>query len=588
MKLIEALKLAQAPAPPEARPFHAYLACGFEPLHLRTFLVAQLRRRLPAHAVALESGNYGDCAGNLRRALQARAEATFLALEWADLDPRLGLRELGGWNPGGLDDVVATASAALRQLLALLREGAGAAPVAVSLPTLPPAPLWPAGTARSTLHQAELHAALATFAAEATRLPGVRLVGTQQLDARSPLHRRRDFKSELGYGFPYSLEHADVLADLLAEAAHPTPPLKGLITDLDDTVWRGLLGEVGAAAVRWDLEGHGQVHGLYQQLLAALAEAGVLLAVASKNDPDRVREAFARPDLLLPLERVFPVEAHWQPKSASVRRILEAWNIGADSVAFVDDSPMELAEVAAAFPQIHCYRFPAGDPAAVLELLYTLRDRFARDRVSAEDRLRLESLRAADRMRAESDPASAVQQEEFLAGLDARLVIAPCDPSDPRPLELVNKTNQFNLNGRRIPEAEWRARLEEPDHLALVVSYQDRFGALGKVAVLAGRRRGPRVELDTWVMSCRAFARRIEHRCLALLFALPGSDTVREVSLDFAGTPRNGPLREFLAEVFGYPPAGPCVLTAAAFQARCPPLSHQVESPLLLPAATPA
>jgi len=109
--------------------------------------------------------------------------------------------------------------------------------------------------------------------------------------------------------------------------------------------------------VSWDLAGHHQLHGLYQLLLAALAEEGVLIGVASKNDPASVQQAFLRKDLLVRPNQIFPMEVNWNAKSSSVERILRTWNIGADSVVFVDDSPMELAEVAAALPGIECVRF---------------------------------------------------------------------------------------------------------------------------------------------------------------------------------------------------------------------------------------
>jgi len=100
-------------------------------------------------------------------------------------------------------------------------------------------------------------------------------------------------------------------------------------------------------------------------LLRALAATGVLVGVASKNDSAVVERAFGRRDLLLPKESVFPIEAHWDAKSTSAGRILKAWNIAADSVVFVDDSPMELAEVKAAWPQMECLQFPGKDPASV-------------------------------------------------------------------------------------------------------------------------------------------------------------------------------------------------------------------------------
>ena len=113
--------------------------------------------------------------------------------------------------------------------------------------------------------------------------------------------------------FPYRLPHASALAELLARAVVPCPPKKGLITDLDDTLSPGILGDVGPAGISWDLDHHSQVHALYQQMLASLAESGVLLAVASKNDPGNVAEAFAREPLDELKSRFFPATSPGVP-----------------------------------------------------------------------------------------------------------------------------------------------------------------------------------------------------------------------------------------------------------------------------------
>jgi FkbH-like protein len=147
------------------------------------------------------------------------------------------------------------------------------------------------------------------------------------------------------------------------------------------------------------------------------------------------------------------------------------------------------------------------------------------------------------------------------------------DPPDPRALELINKTNQFNLNGRRWDEAAWNAHLQVPETFLLVAAYRDKYGPLGKIATLCGRCNGRTVHLDTFVMSCRAFSRRIEHRCLEALF---NRYDAQDIVFDFAPTPRNVPLQEFLAEITESPPAPGMQVSRATFLRRSPPLFHEV------------
>jgi len=121
-------------------------------------------------------------------------------------------------------------------------------------------------------------------------------------------------------------------------------------------------------------------------------------------------------------------------------------------------------------------------------------------------------------------------------------------------LELVNKTNQFNLNGRRYTEVEWRKQLEQPCGFAMAVSYEDKFGPLGKIAVLCGRHQDNVVHLDTWVMSCRAFSRRIEDRCLEILFEKFGVDD--EILFQFERTSKNQHTSEVFERYLGSKPTG--------------------------------
>jgi predicted enzyme involved in methoxymalonyl-ACP biosynthesis len=97
------------------------------------------------------------------------------------------------------------------------------------------------------------------------------------------------------------------------------------------------------------------------------------------------------------------------------------------------------------------------------------------------------------------------------------------------------------------------------------VSYKDKYGPLGKIAVLAGRVVGSVLTLDAWVMSCRAFSRRIEHRCLEELFA---RFSLKEIVGNFVPTAKNGPIQEFLTDVLGHEPQANCVISRGAYMAN--------------------
>ena len=571
MKITEALKVRQR-APRDGVRHDVILACGFTPLHMETLLGAHLQQRLPDRRVTISTGLYGDIAGTLESLENTGAHSVAVALEWQDCDSRLGYRGAGSWGPAALTDILATAHAALGRMAAAIEKIPAGVPVACSLPTLPLPPVFHTAGWQTADGEWALEQETAKFASRLLSRKGFLLANPRRLAEESPAALRYDFKSDTALGLPYTIAHADCVAAILARLLAPEPPKKGLVTDLDDTLWRGLVGEIGPDGVSWDLTSHSQLHGLYQKLLASLAEEGVLIGIASKNDPDVAKRALERNDILLPAARVFPVEANWSAKSASVERILRTWNVGPDSVVFVDDSAMELAEVAAVHPEILCLPFPKDDPAAGFRFLNRLRDLFGKARLSSEDALRLDSIRQGAAFQQAAGAVSAAESFLEQAGSVVTIDFAP-EANDPRILELVNKTNQFNLNGVRYMEADWKRSLEREGALLAVVDYKDKFGPLGKIAVMRGRRSGDTVTLDTWVMSCRAFSRRIEHQCLQKLFERTGA---REIVFQFLPTPKNGPLREFFEGLTGVSPAASFAITRAQFEEKRPPLYHQV------------
>ncbi len=566
MTLVEALRIVNQRANDSAR-LGLHLACGFTPLHFKTFLAAQVAERTSSGRVEIEVGLFGDLPGTLELLIRNPTSEVVVPLEWSDLDGRLGLRGAHDWRSDRLTDIMSSVRMRLGQLTELLTELAQRTTVALSLPTLPLPPMFKSPRGVADPASLELHRLLAEFAAGLAQSSAVRLVDSQHLETLSPLNSRYDVASDLRTGFPYRLPHACALAGMLAGLLRPAAPLKGLITDLDNTLWSGIVGEDGVDGISWDLDHKTQIHAVYQSLLGSLSELGVLVAVASKNDMAVVQQGLMRADLVVPPAGLFPIEANWGAKSESIRRILQRWNIGADSVVFIDDSPAELAEVAASVPGVRCLLFPTGDDAAILRLVGEVRDLFGKTTVLLEDRLRVSSLRdGVAVLPTTTDPDEFLRQAEAEIKLEWNLPDARC-------FELINKTNQFNLNGRRLDEAEWRQRKSDPDCFLLAVNYSDKYAPLGKISVLAGRWRDGRPWIDVWVLSCRAFSRRIEHQVLQACFERLGVD---QLVFDFQPTERNALIRNLLAELTGADPSSPTTLTREAFASRCPPLFAKV------------
>src|SRR5580704_1020801 len=564
MKLVEALNILESLKRRKGEPFTCFLATGMNPLHLKTFLAVELGLLYGTQRIEIQRGLYGDFLGNLDRLANADADCGIVLMEWSDLDPRLGLRTVTTWSPSTCTDILSNARARALQVQRTIEKTHERMPTVLCMPTLPLPPISFVPGWQASSFEIDLKALVQSVVSHVSRWAQVRVLSPQRIDLVSPLAERFDVKSELLSGFPYKLGHASTLASLLARLSRMPAPKKGLITDLDDTLWRGILGEVGINGISWDLDHHSQMHAFYQGLLSALASEGVLLAVASKNEPSLVEEAFTRRDLALSANSIFPMEVNWGPKSESVSRILKTWNVGPDSVVFIDDSPLELAEVKASHPEVECIEFPIKSSVAIYELVFRLRDLFGKSTISQEDAIRVETIK---RSHADTEvyEAGKVEPTRFLEQIEAEVSFNfSKSPLDPRALELVNKTNQFNLNGKRYTEASWYNYFLDPTSFLMLVSYKDKFGPLGKIALIAGRR-DRKLNVDMWVMSCRAFSRRIEHRCLEELFA---KFDVDEIEFDYLPTDRNSPLSQFLAEILGAAPFPNCTISRQAMANR--------------------
>ncbi|HEY3519329.1 MAG TPA: HAD-IIIC family phosphatase [Gammaproteobacteria bacterium] len=567
-KFQDSLERARAAQSRAGEAFTLCLVCGFTPMALRVQLVAAVADRLPSRRI--------ECAtATIDELLEGRAppaHGVAVVCEWSDLDPRLGVRRAGGWGGDAAVDAVATAETRLALLVDRLLAAAQQSRVALALPTLELPPVFAMPAPAADPLALRLRAAVAASAARCAAAPRVVVLERDALELESPLGTRRDVARELAYDMPYTPEHSAKLATALARLTVPALPLKGVITDLDDTLWRGLAGEVGPDGVTWDLDHASQPHALYQQLLASLAANGTLVAVASKNDPEVVAAVLERRDLRLDARTLFPVEVGWHEKSAMIDRILAAWNVSADAVAFVDDSAFELEQVRSKHPSLVCLRFP-DDPRAVLELCRELRDRCGRAAPSAEDRLRRDGLAAQARAEAER-VASGTSMEDFLAGLRARTTIAFGRPEHTtRAWELVNKTNQFNINGQRIDEIAWQRQLEKPGTVLVTVDYEDRSGPLGVIGAIVAAPRDEAVEVSAWVLSCRAFSRRVEYRMLRALF---DHFHTRTVSVVYTPTARNARVREFLAAFADVGERDTVRVPRERFDAACPQLYDEV------------
>jgi FkbH-like protein len=256
----------------------------------------------------------------------------------------------------------------------------------------------------------------------------------------------------------------------------------------------------------------GEAFRRFQKFLQDLTARGVLLAACSKNNPEDARAPFERnPHMVLRLDHFAAFEASWDPKAVAIRRIAANLNLSTDSFVFVDDNPAEREHVRQSLPDVAVVEL-ANDPADFVAALEKGMW-FESTGLTVEDQHRSERYQAERKRKEAQSPSKPL--DEYLQSLRMAGEVRPFGPEDvPRIVQLIGKTNQFNLTTRRHGREFVIRAAEERDAMAFSLRVTDRFGDYGLVSVLMAFARGDTkdvLEIDTWLMSCRVIGRTAEH-----------------------------------------------------------------------------
>jgi len=377
-------------------------------------------------------------------------------------------------------------------------------------------------------------------------LPGVSVLDVDGLlDDYALRDHTDDYADRLAHT-PYTRGFWGVLGTGLVRRlqALRTPRPKLVVVDADNTLWDGVVGEDGAGGVA--IGPHRQE---LQRLLLRQRDAGALLAVSSRNERDDVLAVFdGRPEMRLAATHLTAVRADWRPKSAHLRELAGELGLGLDSLVFLDDSPVECAEVRAALPEVLTLRLPERAEEAVR----FLRHLWALDRpvVTDEDRERAESYRVEARRTASRAAAGGLAA--FVAGLELDVRVEAAEPARfERLAQLTQRTNQFTTTLPRLHVADLAAIAAEPDRRLWTVDVADRFGDYGLTGAVIATVDAGVLRVDALLLSCRVLGRGVEHRVVAALGRLAQRDGLATVDLAVVDGPRNAPARAFLTAVAG-------------------------------------
>lgn len=374
---------------------------------------------------------------------------------------------------------------------------------------------------------------------------GARIYILPVKDAVMELGRKGFYSAKMWYvgSMPYSIKGLSAIAGLIDRYAGVAKGMhkKCIAVDLDNTLWGGVIGEDGVEGIVLSDHKEGARYRDAQRLLKKMKDRGVMLAILSKNNPEDVEPVFAHPDMVLRHEDFVAEAVNWDQKSVNIRQMAQDLNIGLDAFVFLDDNPAEREQMKAECPEVTVVDFPRDSSLLPETLQKVYDDCFLSLEVTGEDAQKTAMYRAESRRRAERTASASV--EDYLRNLEMTMSIHRMLPQEEkRVVQLVNKTNQFNVTTKRYSEEEIQKLAGIGD--VVTVHMADKYGDQGLVAVLILTYAGEEADIDTFLMSCRVMGRNAENEILARVRGRLEEKGVKTVRAAFVKTAKNAPVQD--------------------------------------------
>jgi FkbH-like protein len=361
-----------------------------------------------------------------------------------------------------------------------------------------------------------------------------------------PVTHPFDSSTEVMASIPYTPIFYAALGTMLARKIHMlvAPPHKVVLLDCDGTLWDGICGEDGPQGIRID-----SGRQALQKFIVNQNLQGMLVCLCSKNNEADVFAVFdGRNDMILTRDHIAAWRINWRSKSANIRSLSQELGLALDSFIFIDDDPVECAEIVARCPEVLTLSLPRDPRSIPLFLKHVWA--FDKDQVSKEDQDRTKLYR--EHFKRESLRRELPTLKEFLTNLNLEIDIAPLVETEmARVSELTFRTNQFNSTSTKRSVAEISRFLIVDRGHCLTVRVKDRFGDYGLVGAVFCQVNGDALAIDDFLLSCRALGRGVEHRLAARLGEMAQQRGLSYVEFSYIESSKNQPAFDFLSSLSG-------------------------------------
>lgn len=322
---------------------------------------------------------------------------------------------------------------------------------------------------------------------------------------------------------------------------------KLLVLDLDDTLWGGILGDDGRENLKLGAPGAiGEAFAQFQKEILTLKNRGIVLAIASKNYEDTALDVIHNhPEMQLNADDFSSWRINWEDKAENIVSIAKELNLGLQSVVFIDDNPSERGRVAEALPDVFVPDWPK-DPCEYVTALRKLTC-FSVANLSDEDRKKTDML-LQEKKRGEFK-TNVTDKREWLSSLQMKVTLEDVNSDNvSRIVQLLNKTNQFNLRTRRLTQGELERWLQEKNHYFFAIRISDRFGDMGLTGLVGLSVSQDMAVIEDFVLSCRVMGRNVERLMLNFAIRLAEAQGVSNVQVNYQKTTKNRPVFEFMKQ----------------------------------------
>jgi len=335
------------------------------------------------------------------------------------------------------------------------------------------------------------------------------------------------------FDFIYNSKFFDNFSDFIKLILSNVTPKKMVITDLDNTLWDGILGDDGIEGISISDRGKYAKFGRYLKILKLLKNRGVLLAISSKNDYDNVKNVFETDKIDLKLNDFVAVLANWNDKGNNIKELVDSLNIGMDSVIFVDDNKMEQDRVKSINPSIFvCDSSISNFPSNLFEMdsWINLPKKSTVDR-TIDYRNNYERLKTKDTF---------TSIDEYLSSLkmSAKFELFNIKVQE-RIIELSLRSNQWNHTTIRMNPSDLGKYINSEKYFGFYVELLDKFGNMGIVSYLTILISNNDAIITNWVMSCRVLNRGLDDFMLQNLLIFLKSKNVVNLYGHYQSTLKN-------------------------------------------------